>query len=106
MTSDPNRDADAVFAARVDGLVASLEEMKSKVGAASRSEIAVLNLMRSADEFWRDQGPLLRQVTTSVLMSLRIQALEQAYGWREQLVRALDAQARQDPRRPNAEASE
>jgi hypothetical protein len=91
-----DEDADAVFAARVDGALSSLEELRSQIRAASQSDIAVLELMRSLEVFWRDQGPLLRQVALTVLESLRVQALEQAYEWREQVTRTIDAQPKSD----------
>ena len=92
MTPDAGQDADAVFAARVEGLRSSLEELRDQIHAAGRSEVTAPELAKSLRDFWSDQGPLLKFVTATVLESLRVQALEQAYGWREQLDRALEAQ--------------
>jgi hypothetical protein len=92
VTENSHQDADAVFAARIEGLLSSLEELRSEIGAASRSEIAVPELVHSMEAFWRDHGPILRQATATVLESLRLQALRQAYEWRDQLSRELDAQ--------------
>jgi hypothetical protein len=57
-----------------------------------RSEVTGPELVASLRDFWRDQEPALRMVTATVLESLRVQALEQAYGWREQIIRATEAQ--------------
>ena len=92
MTTDPGHDANAVFTARVEGLRVSLEELREQIRAAARSEVAAPEVAKSLRDFWSDHGPLLKFVTATVLESLRVQALEQAYAWREQLDRALEAQ--------------
>jgi hypothetical protein len=92
-----NQEADAIFAARIESLLSGLAELRAHIGAASRSEVPMPQLMQSAEDFWRDHGPVVRSATMTVLESLRVQALDQAYGWRDQLSRALDAQARSKP---------
>jgi hypothetical protein len=87
-----DRDADAVFAAQVQGLRLSLEDLRDQIHAAGRSPVGAPELAGSLRDFWSDQGPVVKFVTATVLESLRVQALEQAYGWREQLNRALEAQ--------------
>jgi hypothetical protein len=96
MTMNGNQEPDAIFAARIESLLSGLAELRSQIGAASRSEIAMPQLVQSAEAFWRDHGPVVRQATITVLESLRVQALDQAYGWRDQLSRSLDAQARSE----------
>jgi hypothetical protein len=103
VTGNGDQDSDADFAARVEGLLSGVEELKSRLEAASRSEIALPELLRSMEAFGRDHGPLLRQVAATVLESLRLQALQQAYAWRDQLSRALDAQAQaSQEKKPNS----
>jgi hypothetical protein len=95
---DEHKTADAVFAARIEVALSSLADLRSQLGAASRSEIPPEELARSLGDFWRAERPLLTQVAAAVLESLRVQALQEAYGWREQLTRAIDAQAKQNQR--------
>ncbi|MEU4606444.1 hypothetical protein AB0F43_25925 [Kribbella sp. NPDC023972] len=91
---DDDKTADAAFAARIEVTLSSLENLRSQLGAASRSEISPEELVRSLGDVWRAERPLLTQVAAAVLESLRVQALQQAYGWREQITRAIDAQAK------------
>ena len=81
-----------VLAAQLEGLRSSLEELSAQIHAAGRSQVGARELASSLRDFWSDHGPVAKLVTATVLESLRVQALEQAYGWREQLVRALEAQ--------------
>ena len=92
MTTHADRNAEAVFAAQVRGLASSLEELREHIRAASQGQVDAAEVARSSRDFWNEQGPVVKLVTATVLESLRVQALEQAYGWREQLIRALEAQ--------------
>jgi hypothetical protein len=89
---DADQDPEAVFAARVEGLRSGIEELRLQLLRASQSEVTGPELAASLRDFWRDQEPALRMVTATILESLRVQALEQAYGWREQIIRATEAQ--------------
>jgi hypothetical protein len=88
VTSEPNE----AFSARVEGLQSSIDELRLQLQRASQSEITATELAATLRDFWRDQEPALKVVATAVLESLRVQALEQAYGWREQIIRATEAQ--------------
>jgi hypothetical protein len=92
--------ADALFAARIEVALSSVEDLRSQLGAASQSKISAEELARSLTDIWRAEKPLLTEVAAAVLESLRVQALQQAYEWREQLTRAIDAQAQQNQRSP------
>jgi hypothetical protein len=96
------QDANSAFDARVGAALSGVEDLKAQLAAAGRSEISAPELVRSTQAFWHDHGPVLREVKNTVLESLRIQALEQAYEWRRQLDRALAAQAGRHPPRPDA----
>ncbi len=72
-------------AARVSAALAALDELRGQLDAASHSQLASSELANSLRDFWRDQGPLLKQLAATVLESLRVQALEEAYKAREQL---------------------
>jgi hypothetical protein len=89
LTTNDDRE---VFAAQLEGLRSSLEELSAQIHAAGRSQVGAPELAASLRNFWSDQGPVVKLVTAAVLESLRVQALEQAYGWRQQLIRALEAQ--------------
>lgn len=93
MTTDSGQSADALFAARVELALSSLEDLRAQLQgrAASGSEIAAEDVARSLTDVWREQRPLLAELAAAVLESLRVQALQQAYGWREQLDRSTDA---------------
>jgi hypothetical protein len=72
-------------AARVDAALAGLADLRHQLDAAGRSEIPLSELTNSLRQFGEHHGPVLNQLARAVLETLRVQALEQAYQWREQL---------------------
>jgi hypothetical protein len=92
-----DRAAEEFSSARVTAALAALDDLRHDLEAASRSEVTLADLAESVRDFWRDQEPLVNQVAATVLEMLRLQALEQAYRWRDQL-QVSDQPARPQPR--------
>jgi predicted nucleic acid-binding Zn ribbon protein len=74
---------------RISVALSSLDDLRRRLESPGASAADAQEFSAVLAKVWREQEPLLKEVGRTVLEALRIQALNQAYEWREQLHEAL-----------------
>lgn len=83
-TDREDQDSD-LYATAADDLDALRELLRS----AGRGEADLAQLETALRDYWREDGPTIRRAGAAALELVRLQALAQLYGWREQLAGQL-----------------